>query len=156
MRGIMITDRLRSLREGQGLSRGDLAEMINVSLDDYCLWEDGKETMPLLTLIDISDFYGVSVDYLLGISDMLNYDESREGYDKLDLAYNLRKLRKQIKFTHDRLARKFGVDKETVVRYETANEVPILNFVLFYADKCGMSVDYMLGRINQPPNLDEE
>ncbi len=147
----MITDRLRSLREGQGLTRGDLSEMINVPLDDYCLWEDGKENMPLLTLIKISDFYGVSVDYLLGISDMLNYDDGKEEYDKLDLAYNLRKLRKQIKFTHDRLARKFKVDKETIIRYETANEAPTLDFVLFYADKCGMSVDYMLGRTKELP-----
>ncbi len=156
MRGFMERERLRSLREGQGLTRADLAEMINVSLDDYCLWEDGKKSMPLLSLIDISDFYGVSVDYLLGLSDMLNYDDSREGYDKLDLAYNLRKLRKQIKFTHDRLARKFGVDKDTIIRYETANEVPTLDFVLFYLNKCGMSLDYMLGRINEPPNSVEE
>ena len=62
----MDRERLISLREGQGLTRGDLAEMINVSLDDYCLFEDGKKSMPLLTLIDISDFYGVSVDYLIG------------------------------------------------------------------------------------------
>lgn len=59
---------LKSLRQSKKLMQSDVAEILDVSLSSYQKYERDKNcVMPSIeVLMRIADYYGVSVDYLLG------------------------------------------------------------------------------------------
>lgn len=61
--------RLRDMREDKDLRQREIAEILNVSQTTYSLYESGELDIPSAALIKLADFYGVSVDYILGRTD---------------------------------------------------------------------------------------
>ena len=61
--------RLKELRIEKGLSQVQLAEETGISKSAIGFWETGKR-IPLATVvITLAKYFGVTSDYLLGISD---------------------------------------------------------------------------------------
>lgn len=65
---------LRQTREKQNLSQTQLAQMLNVNITTYRNYENTNREPDYDTLIRISDILGVSIDYLLGRSNITNLD----------------------------------------------------------------------------------
>lgn len=61
--------RLRKIREDCHLSQRDFAASINFSVRAYQTWERGENLPSLYALAEIVTHYGVSANYLLGLSD---------------------------------------------------------------------------------------
>lgn len=80
-----IRNRIRELRRSTGISQEKLAEEMNVTQASISLYETGGN-MPIDMLVSISKYFGVTTDYLLGISDDRNIiDPSAE--HRLMMAY---------------------------------------------------------------------
>lgn len=62
----MFRVELKKHREGAGLSQYKLAEKMGVSQATVGMWESGKREPNFTTLCKLADFFGVSVDSLLG------------------------------------------------------------------------------------------
>ncbi len=62
----MYQNRLRDLREDKDLKQKDLAEFLQVHQTTYSDYELEQLNIPVAVLHKLADFYGVSVDYLLG------------------------------------------------------------------------------------------
>ncbi len=62
----MMQNRLRDLREDRDLKQKQLAEFLQVHQTTYSDYELGNLNIPVATLHLLADFYGVSIDYLLG------------------------------------------------------------------------------------------
>ncbi len=62
----MYRNRLRDLREDRDLKQKDLAQLLRVHQTTYSDYELGELNIPVSALHTLADFYGVSVDYLLG------------------------------------------------------------------------------------------
>ena len=60
---------LRSIREDSDIKQKDVAKILNVSQNTYSQYETGVIPLTAETLIKLSDFYGVSIDYLLDRTD---------------------------------------------------------------------------------------
>lgn len=60
--------RLRDLREDHDLKQREVAEVLRCSQQVYSNYELGQRDIPTDVLIRLSDFYKVSVDYLLGLT----------------------------------------------------------------------------------------
>ena len=60
--------RIRDLREDQDLKQSHLAEYLNCSHQVYSNYELGQRDIPTDILIRLSNFYQVSVDYILGLT----------------------------------------------------------------------------------------
>ena len=63
---IMYENRLRDLREDRDLKQRDIAELLKVHQTTYSDYELGRLNIPVAAIHTLADFYGVSVDYLLG------------------------------------------------------------------------------------------
>lgn len=61
--------RLRDLREDADLTQQQLGDAINVPQRTYAYYESGQRMVPPQVLCALADFYGVSVDYILGRTD---------------------------------------------------------------------------------------
>ncbi|MBQ8164668.1 MAG: helix-turn-helix transcriptional regulator [Clostridia bacterium] len=64
--------RIRDLREDKDLTQKRMAKELNCSQQVYSNYELGQRDIPTDILIKLSNFYNVSVDYILGISDNPN------------------------------------------------------------------------------------
>lgn len=60
--------RIRDLREDRDLKQREVAEYLNCSQRVYSNYELGQRDIPTDILIKLADFYGVSTDYLLGLT----------------------------------------------------------------------------------------
>ncbi|MBQ7295222.1 MAG: helix-turn-helix transcriptional regulator [Clostridia bacterium] len=61
--------RIRDLREDRDLSQNDIADYLKCTQSCYSHYENGQRDIPTDALIKLADFYNVSIDYLLGVSD---------------------------------------------------------------------------------------
>lgn len=61
----MLSEKLYMLRKNSGLSQEQLAEQLNVSRQAISKWEQGTAVPESEKLITISNYFGVTVDYLL-------------------------------------------------------------------------------------------
>lgn len=62
----MYFQRLRDLREDRDLYQKDIAEVLGISQTVYSRYERGFQTIPVVHLIALADFYHTSTDYILG------------------------------------------------------------------------------------------
>ena len=58
--------RIRDLREDKDINQTEIAKYLGMSQTGYSKYETGERDIPTAILIKLADFYGVSVDYLLG------------------------------------------------------------------------------------------
>lgn len=58
--------RIRDLREDRDLKQKQVADYLLCDQSLYSKYERGERTLPLDYADKLADFYGVSVDYLLG------------------------------------------------------------------------------------------
>lgn len=80
---------MRHLREERGLSQEEVAKAIGVGRVTYLKYENG-ENRPVRKLKELSAFFNVSIDYLLG-NESLIPSESHSKRDMNDLAKFLNK-----------------------------------------------------------------
>ena len=64
--------RIRDLREDHDLRQQDIADFLNCTQVCYSNYEIGKRDIPTRVLIQLAQFYHVSTDYLLGLTDIMN------------------------------------------------------------------------------------
>ncbi len=84
--------RLKQLRIENNLRQSDVAKVLKVTPEAYSMWETGVRQPSLAGLITLSSLYGVTLEYLVGITDArrdygnLSTDEERVlgWYNRLD------------------------------------------------------------------------
>ena len=98
---------LKLLREERGLSQQKLAEMLNTTQQSIFKYEKTNCEPDILTLIKISDIFDVSVDFLIGNTDIREKNVQRDSTEltQQEAAHIRlwRSLPKEIKSDTDRL-----------------------------------------------------
>ncbi len=61
--------RIRNLREDSDKTQAEIAEILGTSQTMYARYERGANELPLRHLITLCEYYHVSADYMLGLSD---------------------------------------------------------------------------------------
>jgi transcriptional regulator with XRE-family HTH domain len=64
-----ITDRLRTIRIQRGYSQMDIANVLEMQQQQYSRYELGTNEIPVRHVITLCKFYGISSDWLLGLTD---------------------------------------------------------------------------------------
>lgn len=62
----MFFQRLEDLRIDHDLTQDDVARLLGCQREVYRRYEKGTRTIPVDFLIKLADYYGVSMDYLVG------------------------------------------------------------------------------------------
>ena len=61
--------RMRALREDRDLTQKEVGKILNKSQQGYSHIEDGRAELKIDDLILLCQFYNVSADYFIGLSD---------------------------------------------------------------------------------------
>ena len=84
-----ICDRIRYLRDKSGMTQTDLAKKLGISRSAVNSWEMALSMPSLYNIVEMSQIFHVSVDYLLSVSEKITVDitnlsdEEREAVIKL-------------------------------------------------------------------------
>lgn len=92
-------NRIRQLREDRDLRQIDVAESTGIDQRTLSNYETGKTNPDSYAIIQLAKFYGVSCDYLLGLTDY-------NILDMKDLAEELKKLSARIDSLQKYISRK--------------------------------------------------
>ena len=65
-------NRIKELRIEKGITQADLAKILKISDRAVGYYENGAREPDYNTLLKISEYFDVSIDYLLGASDIRN------------------------------------------------------------------------------------
>ena len=71
---------LKKIREAKNLTQQNIADMLNIQRPTYTRYENGEREPDFETVLKLSEILEVSVDYLLGKTDIpTTLDEELEG-----------------------------------------------------------------------------
>ena len=60
--------RLRELREDLDITQAEIAEYLKIKQNTYSQYENGQRQLPIEMLIKIAEYYNVTTDYVLGLT----------------------------------------------------------------------------------------
>ncbi len=66
----MKLKRIRDLREDRDLKQKDVAKLLNMSQQQYSRIENGVNEIKLDSLLQLANFYNVSIDYILELTNV--------------------------------------------------------------------------------------
>ncbi len=66
--------RIRDMREDKDLTQQKIAGILMCDQSLYSKYERGEREIPLALLIKLADFYGTSLDYLVGRTSNPDFD----------------------------------------------------------------------------------
>lgn len=66
----MVYRRIRDLREDKDITQKEMAHLLNCSQQVYSNYELGQRDIPTDILIKLARIHNVSVDYILGLTDI--------------------------------------------------------------------------------------
>lgn len=73
----MYFKRLKDLREDNDIKQETIANYLKITRQQYGLYETGKRTIPIDLLIELSKYYGTTIDYIVGLTNKKNTLEER-------------------------------------------------------------------------------
>ena len=63
---MMIYPNIKNLRKDNDKTQEELAAYLNMTQTNYSKYELGKINIPIEVFIKLADYYGVTIDYLVG------------------------------------------------------------------------------------------
>lgn len=85
----MIADRIKNLRISCGMTQSDLARKLNITRSSVNAWEMGISTPSTTYVVELSQLFHISTDYLLGLSSNVTLDVSHLTDKEIQLVYDL-------------------------------------------------------------------
>lgn len=99
-------NKIRELRKQEKLSQSELATKFNTTVSNISGWELGKWQPDNETLLKLADFFGVSVDYLLGRDDFT--PEERAAGAMATRKESITPLEDDLLYTFRQIGKRFG------------------------------------------------
>ena len=63
-------ERLKEIRKDNDYTQIEIARILGITQVQYSRYETGERLIPITLLIKLADYYNVSVDYFLGLTDI--------------------------------------------------------------------------------------
>ena len=145
----MLENNLKYCREELEMTQKELGYVFGVSRYTVHGWENGHDTIPLNKLVKFCNLYGYSLDFVCKLSKNTKYNKIH--LDKNIIGNNLKKLRKKLNLSQEKLADECNISQTTYSGYETGKY--LINTITLYiiCKKYNISMDYLLK--NEKVNL---
>lgn len=162
---MLLGDRLKQLRTEKKITQDEMANLLSIKRQTYSAYERHVSLPDANVLIKLSDFFDVTVDYLLGVSDfkvpidrILEQDIDTEiNNDEFDVfqykgSWNcgkrLKELREEMGLTQDEVSKKAVIPFESYKEWESNRVKLNVMFIGRLASLFQCTPQYMLGLTN--------
>ncbi|MGM9879268.1 MAG: helix-turn-helix domain-containing protein [Bacilli bacterium] len=144
----MLLYKIKDLRDEHDLNQIQMAKIIGVSKSNYARWETDENIIPLKHLNNVCNYFDVSMDYMLGLSNNKNYKNVNKKLNKELIGKRLKTFRIENNLTQEALAREINTSHSTISAYETGKTILLTAFAYDIAKKYNVSMDWLCGRID--------
>ena len=134
-----MKNRLKELREQRHLYQKDIATMLDIAVSTYSYWEKGTYEPDQKSLAKLADFFGVSVDFLLGREPSKNEKSPTVRDAQSDIVENFVKEFGDL-FSDET----FGKYARLYKMMNAAQRLMILGVIIGHLENAGISVPPML------------
>ncbi len=138
--------RIKDLRAKNNVSQNTIATYLDINQSTYSKFELNKATIPIEILNKLANYYHVSLDYLLKISDDLGSGIIWKDLDRKLVGENLKKLRKEKKLYQETLAQEIGTSHSLISEYESGKKLVSLTYGYAICKKYDISLDWLYGK----------
>ncbi len=114
----MLDNKLKRCREELEMTQKELGEIFDVQKSTISNWENGYDIIPLKKLVKFSNLYNYSLDYIVGFDAKNTIYSKSLKLDKKEVGEKLKKLRKSLKLTQQKMADECGISRATYCHYE--------------------------------------
>ena len=142
--------RIKDLRLKNNISQKEIAKYLGINQSTYSKFELNKAAISIELLNKLSNYYHVSLDYLLKITDKPNIKVDNEEIDKVQAGKNLKNIRKEKKLYQETLAKDIGTSHSLISEYENGRKLVSLTYGYAICKRYGVSLDYLYGKIKHP------
>lgn len=150
---MMYGNRLKKLRERNGLTQENLGKHINVTKQTFHHFEKEYTIIPIKHLNSLCNYFNVSLDYIFDFTNIIKYEHTNAEIKPEIMKNRLKEFRKENKLSQEKLADLLKVVKGTIGNYETARSIIATPFLYTICKKYHISADYLLGKIDNPKYL---
>ncbi len=142
----MNLERLFLLREENELRQQDIAEVLNVNRVNISNWEKGKEIIPLTKLNIYANYFNVSLDYLVKLTNNKDNVNNHKILNKKLIGSRLKEVRKNNNLTQKELADILNTTQSTISDYEKGNNLILTSFAYQVCLRYNVSMDWLCGK----------
>lgn len=143
----MNTEKMKNIREEYELTQEDIAKILGCTRSAYSLWEINKNTIPLNYLNKLSNELDVNIDYLADLSEIKVINFNKVEIDRIELGKRIRKSRKDINYTQEKLASKLNTTHSVISAYESGKTAVPTLFLIEIAKITNKSLNWLLNKI---------
>ena len=147
------TKRLKLIRENKNLTQKDIANILEITRGLYAQYEIADKIIPISHLNTISNYFNISIDYLLDLNSKQKYPKSKKEIDIEKFSIRLKEFRKENKLTQEKLAKNLNTSHSVISSYESGKTLILTSFLYTICKKYNISADYLLGKIDEPKYL---
>lgn len=105
----MIYERMKDIRTYFDNTQKEVADKLNTTRSTYAGWENGLDAILLPNLNDFCNYYGISLDYICGLTNTKKYEIINDKIDKEIIGNNLKYIRLQNNDTQEKVAKLINV-----------------------------------------------
>ena len=139
--------RIKQLREDSKISQKEISKLLNINQSTYSKFELLKANITIEKLNDLANYYNVSLDYLVNISDNPNITIKNKKLDKKIIGERLKAIRKEKHLYQETLAKEIGTGHSLISEYESGKRLISLTYGYAICKKYNISMDYLYGKI---------
>ena len=139
--------RLKDLRENNNYTQEEIAEKLKLNRKTYSDYEIERNLIPITKLCTISEFYDVSLDYIVGLTSQKEFNGKRKNFDINELRKNIKKYRLQKNMTQQELGIILGASKQTISSYETGKRLIPIDVLINLSKLFNITLDELAGII---------
>lgn len=143
---VMDYSRIYELRNNHHLTQKEIARFLNISIAAYSQFERMDTLISIEILNKLANYYHVSLDYLLKITDDLGNDIIWKDLDKKQTGENLKKVRKDNKLYQETLAQEIGTSHSLISEYESGKKLVSLTYGYAICKRFHVSLDWLYGK----------
>lgn len=142
-------EQLKNIREDQNLKQKDIANILGIQRSTYTSYEIERDPIPIKHLNKLCNYFDVSIDYALGLTNVRSYKNSSKNIDVEKEKYRLKRLRKENNLTQIEISKILNTSRSTWTGYEYG-KYQISTLLLYeLAKRYNYSMDYLLGKIDK-------
>ena len=142
----MIYERMKDIITYFDNTQKELSDYLKVSRSTYAGWENGIDAIPLLKLNEFCNFFGISLDYVCGLTNTKKYNIINDKIDKIILGKNLKETRLEHSDSQSKISEVIKVDQSNYSKYELGKVLihtyPLIDFAKHYK----VSIDWLCGK----------
>ncbi|MDO5569738.1 MAG: helix-turn-helix transcriptional regulator [bacterium] len=142
----MDDNKLYDLREYNDLYQKDISKIIGVKQQTYSMWERGIKIIPLKHLNTLCNYYKVSMDYVVGLTNNKYFESSNKTLDKKLIGKNIKSIRRKNNLTIRDLADFLNTTPSTISYYENGKTLILTAFAYQLCKNYKLSVDELCNR----------